>query len=112
MNKRLLLGFIIGAIVGFAAIDLAAQDQDVARDQEMVKIRSARPGRWDDPDIWERWNGSQWTPLLPTQYPGCRALRFAMVQIEHKVNLPLGLDIHVTQVSAVSAEYLIVDGQL
>jgi hypothetical protein len=106
MKTRLLSGVIIGMIVTLAAADLAAQEQDV------VEIRSARTGQWNDPDIWERWNGSQWTPLLPNQYPGCRSLRYARVRVEHKVILPLGLDIHVTEVTAIKEEYLMVDGAL
>lgn len=106
MKKRLLLGFSLGMVVSLASVDLVAQDQ------EMILIRSARAGRWSDPDIWERWNGAQWTPLLPNQYPGCRSLRYAHVQVEHKVSLPLGLDIHVTEVTATNEEYLLVDGSL
>jgi hypothetical protein len=106
MNTRLIPGIIIGMVVTLAAADMAAQDQDV------VEIRSARPGQWNDPDIWERFNGSRWTPLLPNQYPGCKALRYARVRVEHRVNLPLGLDIHVTEVAAMNEEYLLVDGAL
>jgi hypothetical protein len=106
MNTRLLPGFIIGVAVTLAAVDMAAQDQEV------VEIRSARPGQWNDPDIWERFNGSQWTPLLPNQYPGCKALRYAHVSVEHKVYLPLGLDIHVAEVTAAREEFLLVDGAL
>jgi hypothetical protein len=107
MNKILLPGFIIGIAVTIAAADLSAQES-----QDVVKIRSVRAGQWNDPDIWERWNGSVWTPLLPSQYPGCPSLRNAQVSVEQKVYLPLGLDVHVSEVIALDQEYLLVDGAL
>ncbi len=101
--------FLLSAIV---LSNSAIAQGETTGETTMREVRTIKPGRWDDPDIWERWNGAAWTPLLPGQFPGCPSLKQVRVVVEHPVVVPYGYIYQVSQVVATATQNLQVEGEL